>query len=150
MKVTAQDQPHIIDKMSATFETYWYSEDFTPYESQKDEEKLRRAIDRERGRSSGTDASSYAFDIQPYPYQQAILDVLDTERHGKDRWYNLVVAATGTGKTAISAFDYRRFAASRKEGTRLLFIAHREEILKQSLSCFRQIMKDPDFGALAV
>lgn len=150
MKVTAQDQPHIIDKMSATFETYWHSEDFTSYEPQKDEEKLRRAIDRERGRSSGTDASSYAFDIQPYPYQQAILDALDTERRGKDRWYNLVVAATGTGKTAISAFDYRRFAASRKEGTRLLFIAHREEILKQSLSCFRQVMKDPDFGALAV
>lgn len=150
MKVTAQDQPHIIDKMSATFETYWHSEDFTPYEPQKDEEKLRRAIDRERGRSSGTDASSYAFDIQPYPYQQAILDALDTERRGKNRWYNLVVAATGTGKTAISAFDYRRFAASRKEGTRLLFIAHREEILKQSLSCFRQVMKDPDFGALAV
>lgn len=150
MKVTAQDQPHIIDKMSATFETYWHSEDFTSYEPQKDEEKLRRAIDRERGRSSGTDASSYAFDIQPYPYQQAILDALDTERHGKDRWYNLVVAATGTGKTAISAFDYRRYATSRKEGTRLLFIAHREEILKQSLSCFRQVMKDPDFGALAV
>ena len=150
MKVTAQDQPHIIDKMSATFETYWHSEDFTSYEPQKDEGKLRRAIDRERGRSSGTDASSYAFDIQPYPYQQAILDALDTERHGKDRWYNLVVAATGTGKTAISAFDYRRFAASRKEGTRLLFIAHREEILKQSLSCFRQVIKDPDFGALAV
>ena len=72
MKVTAQDQPHIIDKMSATFETYWHSEDFTSYEPQKDEEKLRRAIDRERGRSNGTDASSYVFDIQPYPYQQAI------------------------------------------------------------------------------
>lgn len=150
MKVTAQDQPHIIDKMRATFETYWHSEDFTPYEPKKDEEKLRTAIDRERGRSSEKNAPTYAFDIQPYPYQQAILDALDTERHGKDRWYNLVVAATGTGKTAISAFDYRRFAASRKEGTRLLFIAHREEILKQSLSCFRQVMKDPDFGALAV
>lgn len=150
MKVTAQDQPHIIDKMRATFETYWHSEDFTLYEPKKDEEKLRTAIDRERGRSSEKNAPTYAFDIQPYPYQQAILDALDTERHGKDRWYNLVVAATGTGKTAISAFDYRRFAASRKEGTRLLFIAHREEILKQSLSCFRQVMKDPDFGALAV
>lgn len=150
MKVTAQDQPHIIDKMRATFETYWHSEDFTHYEPKKDEEKLRTAIDRERGRSSEKNAPTYAFDIQPYPYQQAILDALDTERRGKDRWYNLVVAATGTGKTAISAFDYRRFAASRKEGTRLLFIAHREEILKQSLSCFRQVMKDPDFGALAV
>lgn len=150
MKVTAQDQPHIIDKMRATFETYWHSEDFTPYEPKKDEEKLRTAIDRERGRGSEKNAPTYAFDIQPYPYQQAILDALDTERRGKDRWYNLVVAATGTGKTAISAFDYRRFAASRKEGTRLLFIAHREEILKQSLSCFRQVMKDPDFGALAV
>lgn len=35
MKVTAQDQPHIIDKMSATFETYWHSEDFTPTSPKK-------------------------------------------------------------------------------------------------------------------
>lgn len=65
--------------------------------------------------------------------------------------YNLIVAATGTGKTVISALDYKRF---RRENSsrpcRLLFIAHREEILKQSVSCFRSILKDANFGELFV
>ena len=150
VKVTEQDLPNIIEKMRATFLTYWHSDDFKPFHPE-DREKLSQAIDRERGRKSeGTAAASYSFDIHPYPYQQAILDALDMERRGKDRWHNLVVAATGTGKTAISAFDYRRFAKTRKEGAKLLFIAHREEILKQSRDCFRQVMKAPHFGELAV
>ncbi len=150
MKVTEQDLPNVVEKMRATFETYWHSEDFETFDAARDEEKLRRAIDRENGREEGGNAISYRFDIQPYPYQQAILDALRAERQAKNRWRNLVVAATGTGKTAISAFDYRNFAGTRKEGTRLLFIAHREEILKQSRDCFRQVMKDPNFGELAV
>ena len=153
MKVTAYDLPRILEKMKATFETYWHSFDFQVFhrDCKEDIEKLKESIDRQRGReSSGNSDTSYSFDIMPYPYQQAILDALEAERRGKDRWHNLVVAATGTGKTAISAFDYRNFSKQRKEGTRLLFIAHREEILKQSRDCFRQVMKDPNFGELAV
>ena len=51
----------------------------------------------------------FFFDIQPYPYQQEILDRLQAEREVRGYYRNLVVAATGTGKTLISAFDYRRF-----------------------------------------
>lgn len=149
MKVTEQDLPGIIAKMKATFDTYWHSDEFQPFAS-SDYDKLSRAIDRERGRKEEGSDTTYSFDIEPYPYQQAVLDALRTERLGKDRWYNLVVAATGTGKTAISAFDYRNFYQSRHGNARLLFIAHREEILKQSISCFRQVMKDPNFGELAV
>lgn len=149
MKVTEQDLPGIIAKMKATFDTYWHSDEFQPFEP-SDYDRLSRAIDRERGRKEGEEGTVYSFDIEPYPYQQAVLDALRTERLGKDRWHNLVVAATGTGKTAISAFDYRNFYKSRKGNAKLLFIAHREEILKQSISCFRQVMKDPNFGQLAV
>ena len=149
MKVTQQDLPNIIEKMEATFSTYWHSDDFVPF-APADMDTLRDAIDRERGRKGTADETSYSFTISPYPYQQAILDALRTERLGKDRWHNLVVAATGTGKTAISAFDYRDFAKSRPGETKLLFIAHREEILKQSRDCFRQVMKNPQFGELAV
>ena len=150
MKVTEQDMPNIVEKMRATFETYWHSEDFETFDAARDEEKLRRALDTQNGKTERGNDVTYSFDIQPYPYQAAILDALRTERLAKNRWHNLVVAATGTGKTAISAFDYRSFAAGRKEGTKLLFIAHREEILKQSRDCFRQVMKDPNFGELAV
>lgn len=58
------------------------------------------------------------------------------------------MAATGTGKTVISAFDYKRFSLEFATRPRLLFVAHREEILRQSLSTFRQVLKDSNFGDL--
>lgn len=61
------------------------------------------------------------------------------------------MAATGVGKTVISAFDYKKFAKGRsKESNRLLFVAHREEILKQSRDTFRAILKDGNFGEMLV
>ena len=63
---------------------------------------------------------------------------------------NLLVAATGVGKTVISAFDYKRFRIQQKQAVRLLFVAHREEILKQSLDTFRVILKDANFGDMLV
>lgn len=147
MKITQQDLPNIIQKMQASFETYWQSEEFTLY---KDEQlpKLQEAIDGERGRKA-LEPASYTFTISPYPYQQAILDALTTEREVRNSWRNLVVAATGTGKTAISAFDFLRFAQSRKpDDTKLLYVAHRKEILEQAQSCFRGVLQDPNFGVV--
>ncbi len=64
---------------------------------------------------------------------------------------NLVVAATGTGKTVISALDYKRFCKQHPgHPCRLLFVAHREEILKQSLYTFRAVLKNANFGELFV
>ena len=150
MKVTQQDMPEIMAKMNATFETYWHSKDFQPY-TEEDLPQLKEAIHQQRyqGTEKGKEIT-YSFTIRPYPYQQVILDALEVERRERHRYHNLIVAATGTGKTAISAFDYRRFKESRPEGARLLFIAHRKEILEQSQSCFRQVLKDPNFGELAV
>ena len=51
----------------------------------------------------------------------------------------------------ISAFDYKRFRdKNRPSPCRLLFIAHREEILEKSLSTFRAVLKDQNFGELFV
>src|SRR5690606_16970778 len=89
------------------------------------------------------------FDIRPYHYQKEILDELEAERVVHGRMKNLLVAATGVGKTVISAFDYKRFLRQ-KPDAKLLFIAHREEILEQSLITFRTILKDANFGELFV
>ena len=90
-------------------------------------------------------------DIAPYSYQQEILDKLEAERAVRGYTRNLVVAATGTGKTVISALDYKRFCKQRPgKPCRLLFVAHREEILRQSLYTFRAILKDANFGELFV
>ncbi len=57
------------------------------------------------------------------------------------------MAATGTGKTVISAFDYQEFARTHTRA-RILFTAHREEILRQSLNTYRSVLQDANFGAL--
>ena len=57
----------------------------------------------------------------------------------------------GTGKTVISALDYKRFCKQNAgHPCRLLFVAHREEILKQSMHTFRAVLKDANFGEMFV
>ena len=149
VKVTKKDLPETIDKIAATFESYWNSNEFEYYdEGQK--ERLTRALKDEK--YSETDNSGiYTLDILPYSYQQEILDKLEAERTVRGYNRNLVVAATGTGKTVISALDYKRFCKQYPgHPCRLLFVAHREEILKQSLYTFRAVLKDANFGELFV
>ena len=90
---------------------------------------------------------SFEFDIKPYSYQKEILENLEAEREIFGRYKNLVVAATGVGKTVISAFEYKKFR-EKNTRARLLFVAHREEILKKSRDTFRYICKDLNFGVL--
>lgn len=148
VKATAQDLPDTIKKICATFESYWNSDEFELYTSEQ-HDKLRDAIIRERGVDNGPDVA-YFFDVTPYPYQQEILDKIQAERQIRGNFKNLIVAATGTGKTVISAFDYKNFCKKLGCPANLLFVAHREEILKQSIATFRGILKDNNFGDLFV
>ena len=149
VKVTRKDLPETIDKIAATFESYWNAGEFEYYDEGQ-RERLARALKAEK--YSETDHSGiYTLDIQPYSYQQEILDKLEAERAVRGHTRNLVVAATGTGKTVISALDYKRFCKQHPgKPCRLLFVAHREEILKQSLYTFRAVLKDANFGELLV
>lgn len=148
VKATAQDLPDTIKKICATFESYWNSDEFELYTLEQ-HDKLRDAIIRERGVDNGPDVA-YFFDVTPYPYQQEILDKIQAERQIRGNFKNLIVAATGTGKTVISAFDYKNFCKELGRPANLLFVAHREEILKQSIATFRGILKDNNFGNLFV
>ena len=149
VKVTKKDLPETIDKIAATFESYWNSTEFEYYDEGQ-RERLARALKAEKYFDTNN-AEVYTMDIQPYSYQQEILDKLEAERTVRGYNRNLVVAATGTGKTVISALDYRRF---RKQNPgklcRLLFVAHREEILRQSIYTFRAVLKDANFGEMFV
>ena len=149
VKVTKSDLPETIDKIAATFESYWNSNEFEYYdEGQK--ERLARALKAEKYFDSNN-AEAYTLDILPYSYQQEILDKLEAERSVRGYARNLVVAATGTGKTVVSALDYKRFRRQNPgKPCRLLFVAHREEILRQSLYTFRAVLKDANFGEMFV
>lgn len=149
VKVTRKDLPETIDKIAATFESYWNSNEFEYY-SEEQKERLARALKAEKYFDNNS-AEIYTMDIAPYSYQQEILDKLDAERKVRGYNRNLIVAATGTGKTVISALDYKRFCRQNNDKPcRLLFVAHREEILKQSMYTFRAILKDANFGEMFV
>jgi HKD family nuclease len=152
IKLSQYDSKHILEKIRATFEVYWNDAEFIPFIPAVDAERLRRALSSER-RTSQDEANGigFHFDIKPYYYQQEILDRLEAEREVHGSYRNLIVAATGTGKTVIAAFDYRNFCRKHpNQPNRLLFVAHRKEILNQSRDCFRGILKDLNFGALMV
>ena len=80
---------------------------------------------------------------EPTPIQREAIPPL---LQGRDL---LGQAATGTGKTILAALDYKRLCDERGD-LRLLFVAHRQEILKQSLGAFRQVLRSGDFGELYV
>jgi len=148
VRVSGTEQPDILRTFESTFENYWEDESFEDYEPARDAERFDAAIALERGGSSEPPIEISGLYVRPWPYQQEVLESLDAERKLHDRWRNLVVMATGTGKTVVSALDYQRL---RSEGVdTLLFIAHRQEILQQSLRTFRAVMRDGAFGEMFV
>ncbi|HEX5345847.1 MAG TPA: DEAD/DEAH box helicase family protein [Pseudonocardiaceae bacterium] len=121
-------------KFEATFDTYWNDPDFRLYDPDRDAELLDRALAAEGG--SGGAITLSGLEVRPRPHQERILEALDAERAVHDRHRNLVVATTGTGKTVIAALDYQRLRR-KGLGESLLFVAHRKEILDQSLRTYR-------------
>lgn len=153
VKVTEPDLPHVLHRFAAEFSTYWTTADFELYVPGKPE-RLQQAI---RFAKAGFENNGVRFfaDIRPHPFQERILDALAAARTaGQSR--NLVVAATGTGKTVVAALDYARFSTAASEGApaalrpALLFVAHRKEILLQARDCFRVVLRDANFGELLV
>ncbi|WP_289107898.1 DEAD/DEAH box helicase [uncultured Pseudoalteromonas sp.] len=148
LKITAQEIPHIIAKTKSTFETYWQSPDFELFTGKAEcKEKLINSLNYQRG--VGQSSSQFYFDITPKTHQLAILEKLSVERSVHNRFKNLAVAATGTGKTIISAFDFKT-VYDKNPNAHFLFVAHREEILKQAQSAYRGVLKNHDFGELWV
>lgn len=147
VKFTQRGQPGLFERAKAHFETLWDDNEFQTYDPANPSHRtaLRDALQRE----SGDDivARPTFFDLQPKAYQQEMLDQLQIERE-HERTRNLVVAATGTGKTVVAAFDYRRTCEREGGRPRLLFVAHREEILKQALRTYREVLRDHTFGEL--
>lgn len=148
LKITTKEVGHIIDKFKKTFEAYWQNSEFELYDKNIHSGKLVEALKQGKFSKEYTFTTSY-FDIKPFHYQNEILEKLEVERTVHNRHKNLLVAATGTGKTVISAFDYKNFRKNSKS-SKLLFVAHRKEILQQAQATFRGVLKDNNFGDLWV
>ncbi|MCG5434543.1 DUF3427 domain-containing protein [Mycobacterium sp. MYCO198283] len=153
VRLSAIATPHLLDKFKATFDSYWESREFEVYEPSRDGGRLRAALDTASGKTTRDrlTVTLSGLDVQPKPYQAEILEQLDAERVIHNRHHNLVVAATGTGKTVIAALDYRRLVTETFGcDLTLLFVAHRREILMQSRRMYQEVVSDATFGELLV
>lgn len=153
VKVTEKESFDIVKKFAVSFESYWNDDSFEDFDP--NDENCRKKLQDELSRPlfEKNNQRHLQMEIRPYAYQQEILDNLEAEREVYGHYRNLVVAATGVGKTIVAAFDYKRFREERaKEGktARLLFVAHRKEILEQSIQKFQEVLNDFNFGELYV
>ena len=144
VKISEREQSYLYERITGTFQAYWEDPDFEAFTTD-DSARLGRAIAQQR---AGVYDRDVLFDLRPYTFQQEILDRLAMERSTQSRTRQLIVAATGTGKTMIAAFDYRRLCSESHRRPRMLFVAHRIELLEQALGSFRAVLRDPNFGAL--
>lgn len=145
--------PGLIRQFEGLFESYWKSGDFTSYTaSDKEKQELDTALakaDITGRKSKGLeyDIDSSLLDVHPFPHQVRMLEEMQNAR-SKGRHRNLAVAATGTGKTVFSALDYRHLCEQSGKKLKLLFIAHRKEILDQARRTFGDVMLKGNFGEL--
>ncbi|MFG2953476.1 DUF3427 domain-containing protein [Streptomyces sp. NPDC048291] len=141
--------PDVLRKFEATFEAYWSDPSFEIYDPEADGVRLQEALAIAGGASSAAAVRRITLsglEVRPYPHQRDMLERLEVEREVHGRHGNLLVAATGTGKTVMAALDYKQLRKKYGRDLRLLFVAHRKEILQQSLRTYQDVLVDPNFG----
>ncbi|WP_030970986.1 DUF3427 domain-containing protein [Streptomyces sp. NRRL S-1824] len=152
VRLSSVATPSVLRKFEATFDAYWSERSFESYDPDSDAQRLDEALSHAGGtnRNSGTTITLSGLEVRPYPHQRDMLERLQVERtvHGRNR--NLLVAATGTGKTVMAALDFKRLRQTLGRDPRLLFVAHRKEILEQSLRVYQNVLIDANLGELFV
>lgn len=143
VKFTERGQTDLFERASAHFETLWEDSEFQGYDPANPAH--RKALGEALRRESGDEliARPTYFDLEPKAYQQEMLDQLQLERD-HDRWRNLVVAATGTGKTVVAAFDYKRLC--QQAGGRASALACARPAVAVPLRVLRLRRRDRPFG----
>lgn len=141
MRVSGARNPDVLAKIQAVFDSYWAGADFVQYEREQFERFTQQV-------ATSPSLILPPTDLRLELFQERLLEQIALSRsRGQHR--NLLVAATGTGKTVMAAIDYARLRDSLPRA-RLLFVAHREEILERSLATFRHALRDHAFGELWV
>lgn len=132
----------LLEKIGAVFEAYWEQVDFRRFDPTEFD------TERKRQRTPTPGSIISPIEVKLWPFQERLLEQVEIARQ-RGHHRNLLVAATGTGKTVMAAMDYARLRR-RLPRARLLFVAHRQEILDQSRTTFAHVLGDRGFGELWV
>ena len=149
LKVSSLEGGELVDQIQSEMESQladseplteaWitqYEEDFQRYEQElRHQTSSRSAILKERERQQ----------IEPNAMQREALASLEQLRADGEH-SAIVISATGTGKTYLSAFDVRQC-----NPRRMLYVAEREQILKNAMASYKKVLgcSDGDLGLLS-
>lgn len=153
VKLTSHENGEIVHHFKNQFEEVWAEAQVLKEQWIKDYEKnytqvlnnklVEQVI--ELPTQYQTNSIEDALKVVPNKMQQAALKEIQAVRDaGRNK--GLVISATGTGKTYLSAFDARRFSPKR-----MLFVVHREQILQKAKSDFIRVLGgiEEEFGILS-
>ena len=152
VKIAQQEIPHLWERAIVEFDSCWNDENFETC-TEADIPRIKEALNDNRvnvsvckKKTSDESLRSY-ITIHPHSYQKKMVEELAAERAlGKHR--HLIASATGTGKTIVAAFDYARSAKTLNRNPKLLFLAHRKDIVEQAREKYRAVLQQSTFGAL--
>lgn len=134
VKFSSLEQGSLTDEVLKEFETMWNEAENLTLDWIETYEKIYSEQRKYSKKSKVTEISRYK--LKPNKMQVSAIQNLDKLRYeGSNR--ALLISATGTGKTFLSAFDVRNF-----NPRRALFIVHREQIAKQALESFKTVFGD--------
>lgn len=140
LRVTSLENGALIQSMDAEFEKMWNKAEILTKEWIDNYEIYYRQNRQVNYQQKTVRLKSYK--LQPNKMQQAALKALENLRsEGKDK--GLLISATGTGKTYLSAFDVRNFTPGK-----MLFLVHREQILKQAIESFKDVLGNGIYAGL--
>ena len=138
LKISSLREGDIASSALSEFKRNWNNaSELTPEWITEYEERFKKIQSIRAQRNKAIEKTSESASIlAPNKMQSAALDRL-AELRIKNTSKALIISATGTGKTYLSAFDARAFNAKR-----LLFIVHREQIAKSALESFKRVFGD--------
>lgn len=151
VKVAQQEIPHLWERSIVEFESCWNDPNFElctidDLDRIKDALANSKVITKRAPGASDDHLRTY-FAFHPHAYQAKMILELKAEREaGKTR--HLIASATGTGKTIVAAFDYAEMAKTLGRNPRLLFLAHRRDIIRHARDKYRAVLQNPQFGVL--
>ena len=152
MRLSIRTTPSLLQKFEATFEAYWDSAEFERYDPDLDRDRFDDALLEASGpeRPTGSPCSFSGLEVRPYPYQQEMLDAIEASA-----LYTIVIEISWSPPPVLEKpccrLDYRRLSIEAGgDPPSLLFVAHRKEILEQSLRTYREVLADQSFGELYV
>ncbi len=147
VKFPEMTMPEMWNRACAAFNSNWLDAERFKLLTTEGLGELEAALKEARKRTNTPEKELSYFAFTPHHYQTVALDALERERANGDSRH-LLVAATGTGKTMIAAFDYKRLCEGVKDYPPLLFLAHRKDILRQAVLTYRNVLHDENFGEL--